>query len=121
MPFSDIANYRQDPVNYLNEINKNISHIIREKQDLLTQRAFELHYALDWRQEGGRDSTWPMLDGEPMRDAYEIAMDHVLGWHSGKEADVRQGTVPECWNGYVNRLSCVLTYTMAVISIFLFH
>jgi hypothetical protein len=27
----------------------------------------------------------------PMRDAYNIAIDHVLGWHSGAEPDVRIG------------------------------
>ena len=63
-----------------------------------------MHYALDHKEEGGSDSTWPVhANGESMRDAYEISMDHVLGWHSGKEADVREGTVPECWGGYVNR------------------
>ena len=34
-----------------------------------------------------------------MRDAYDITMDHVLGWHSGAVKDERNATTPECWNG----------------------
>ena len=51
---------------------------------------------------------WPRYnDGTPMRDAYDLIMDHVLGWHSGTEKNVRNGTVPECWNGYVDNNKCV--------------
>lgn len=103
MPHNDVARRHKDPVKYLAQLASNISHIIETKQNLLSSRAFELHYALDGREEGGSDSTWPTFNGEPMRDAYEIAMDHVLGWHSGKEKDEREGTVPECWGGYVNK------------------
>jgi len=104
MPHGDVAFRRKDPVEYLLQLTKNISHIIKEKQNLLKERAFELHYALDSREEAeDKNGSWPYLNGVPMRDAYEIAMDHVLGWHSGKEIDKRQGTVPECWNGYVNK------------------
>lgn len=69
------------PVEYLLHLTRTVSDIIKSKQQILSSRAFELHYALDGREEGGPDSAWPYLDGEPMRDAYEIAMDHVLGWH----------------------------------------
>lgn len=49
------------------------------------------------------NENWPVdSNGRPMRDAYDVIMDHVLGWHSGKEADVRNATVPECWNGYLD-------------------
>jgi hypothetical protein len=48
--------------------------------------------------------TWPIdSEGNPMRDAYDITMDHVLGWHSGLEADFRNASVPECWNGILNK------------------
>jgi hypothetical protein len=26
----------------------------------------------------------------------------IKGWHSGKELDIRNGTVPECWNGWLD-------------------
>ena len=100
MPHNDVAHHHKDPVEYLYHLTQNLSAVIKEKQRLLSSRAFELHYALDGKEEGG---VWPKLNGEPMRDAYEIAIDHVLGWHSGKEPDERQGTVPECWGGYVNK------------------
>lgn len=46
---------------------------------------------------------WPVdSTGRPMRDAYDVIIDHVLGWHSGKEPDIRNATVPECWNGYLD-------------------
>lgn len=48
-------------------------------------------------------STWPRnARGEPMRDAFDIIIDLSLGFHSGTIADVRNGTVPECWNGYLD-------------------
>lgn len=48
-------------------------------------------------------STWPRsADGSPMRDAFDICIDLALGWHSGLEPDVRNGTVPECWDGWVD-------------------
>jgi hypothetical protein len=70
-------------------------------------------------------STWPRYpNGQPMRDAFDIIIDLCLGecfrpspscgkelpltslifagWHSGTIPDVRNGTVPECWNGYLD-------------------
>lgn len=48
-------------------------------------------------------SNWPLYpDGTPMRDAYDLIMDHILGWHSGQEPDVRNGSVPECWNALLD-------------------
>eukprot|EP01035_Chromulina_nebulosa_P018706 gene18706-24465_t len=36
---------------------------------------------------------WPVYsDGSPMRDAYDIAIDHALGWHSGRESRYRNAT-----------------------------
>ena len=49
-------------------------------------------------------STWPRYPatGELMRDAFDIAVDLALSWHSGRVADFRNATVPECWNGKLN-------------------
>jgi hypothetical protein len=50
--------------------------------------------------DGGR---WPRdATGRFQRDAYDIVMDYVLGWHSGRWADVRNATVPECWDGWLD-------------------
>jgi len=48
-------------------------------------------------------ASWPSRSGKPMRDAYEILIDHILGWHSGTEPDFRNATVPECWNGWLDK------------------
>jgi hypothetical protein len=58
------------------------------------------------------NSTWPfvemadkhtgILTRQRMRDAYDIVMDYVLGWHSGELRDVRNATVPECWDGWLD-------------------
>ena len=105
--FAMVATRQVDPILSLIEISKNES-FVREVQLRLFHHAFELQYSLDGLHECGVNCTWPQFEGKPMRDAYEISMDHVLGWHSGKESDVRQGTVPECWDGkgFVNR--CVI-------------
>lgn len=42
--------------------------------------------------------------GKPMRDAYDIVMDYVLGWHSGAWKDIRNATVPECWDGWLDKV-----------------
>eukprot|EP01034_Spumella_vulgaris_P037374 gene37373-46112_t len=48
--------------------------------------------------------TWPLhTDGTPMRDAYQITMDLVLGWHSGSIVRFRNATVPECWDGWLDK------------------
>jgi hypothetical protein len=49
-------------------------------------------------------SNWP-VDNEtrkPMLDAYDITMNYVLGWHSGELERVRNATVPECWDGWLD-------------------
>lgn len=106
LPFHPTA-YRQfDPVVYLKDLYENQTESIKRKQKLIKERVFELHYALDsWNYNlKNRGSvfpkTWPRYeDGSPMRDAYEIIIELVLGWHSGRILDIRNGTVPECWNG----------------------
>ncbi len=50
-----------------------------------------------------RNTTWPKDEsGNYLRDAYEITMDYILAWHSGREKDVRNATVPECWDGWLD-------------------
>jgi hypothetical protein len=29
---------------------------------------------------------------------------HLSLWHSGAEPDLRNGTVPECWNGWLDKV-----------------
>lgn len=38
-----------------------------------------------------------------MRDAYDISMDLLLGWHSGELVRFRNASVPECWDGYLDK------------------
>lgn len=103
-----------DPVQELRKLVTENASLIQRKQDLIRRHVFELQYALDFhfdkvftKSPAGQMewvSSWPSReDGTPMRDAYEITMDHVLGWHSGVEADFRNATVPECWNGRLDK------------------
>ena len=103
LPFTAVVEKRLDPVQYLVDLYRNNLSLVEHKQNLIKAHAFELHYALDSFEESFPNSTWPTLSGQRMWDAYEITMDHVLGWHSGRKPDVRNGTVPECWGGYVNK------------------
>jgi hypothetical protein len=50
------------------------------------------------------ETNWPKdsKTGEFIRDGYEITMDYVLGWHSGRFIDRRNATVPECWDGWLD-------------------
>jgi Exostosin family len=115
-PHGPTARRDFDPVLALKELSVHNKSLIERKQELIRSRVFELQYSLDGIHEisrmetktakdgkGGQitiPKTWPLYaDGAPMRDAYDIIMDHVLGWHSGAELDVRNGTIPECWNG----------------------
>ena len=46
---------------------------------------------------------WPLdHHQQPMRDAYDITMDYILGWHSGLVSKERNATVPECWDGWLD-------------------
>lgn len=52
----------------------------------------------------GPSSNWPKdHNGNYMRDAYDITMDYVLGWHSKELVHFRNATVPECWEGWLNK------------------
>jgi Exostosin family len=93
-----------NPILALKDLLYNHTAVVRRKQELIRSRVFELQYGLDGRFDEDLTNksyvpeNWPLYsDGTPMRDAYEIAMDHILGWQSGLEPDVRNGTVPECW------------------------
>lgn len=52
-------------------------------------------------------SSWPhkQVNGKTVRqrDAYDITMDYILGWHSGELKDIRNATVPECWDGWLDK------------------
>ncbi len=127
LPFHGTAHRYFDPVAALQKMRAQNATLIAQKQALLRSRIFELQYSLDhshqevFRKSSGSSAmewstTWPRVEAEggvvldeqacaqgrgwPMRDAYDITMDHVLGWHSGREMDFRNATVPECWNGF---------------------
>ena len=121
LPFAPVVHRSLDVVVALKQLLKNNASLIAHKQALIRSRVFELQYGMDGRFEGiDSDSgalanynasgkalklakNWPLYpDGTPMRDAYDIIMDHTLGFHSGLEPDVRNGSVPECWNGYLD-------------------
>ena len=50
-----------------------------------------------------KKANWPTdSNGSPQVDAYEKIIIQIFDWHSGRVPDIRNGTVPECWNGYLN-------------------
>ena len=101
--FHPVAHRYFDVIDALNDLYVNHTSEIIHKLNLIQSKVFELQYSLDGRFENnsnGKPINWPLdSNGNPMRDGYDIAMDHVLGWHSGREIDYRNATVPECWNG----------------------
>mmetsp|Transcript_9185 Transcript_9185/g.9255 ORF Transcript_9185/g.9255 Transcript_9185/m.9255 type:complete len:482 (+) Transcript_9185:343-1788(+) len=101
---------RLDPIQALKELAAGDASFISSRQQRLRDRVFELQYSLVGFDEIARkgldkNSSWPLdknnFNGR-MRDAYDIGIDHVLGWHSGKETRVRNATSPHCWNGMLN-------------------
>lgn len=85
-----------DPVLYLKELYDTQPELIQRKQALLRDHVFKLQYSLEAYVPG---SSWP-LDAstrQPMRDAYDISMDLVLGWHTGRHYRFRNATVPPNW------------------------
>lgn len=117
LPFHPTAFRYSDPVIALRDLYANQTDLIKHKQRLIKERVFELQYSLDSRFYEYGDTAilnatensykvpenWPKYkhNSKPMRDAYDITMDLVLGWHSGRIPDIRNGTVPECWNGSI--------------------
>jgi hypothetical protein len=116
LPFHGVAHRYVDPVDHLRKLMTENKEVVEKKQKMIRDHVFELQYSLDFKFDevfkkspaGAMEwiNSWPtVVDGgeAPMRDAYDITMDHVLGWHSGKEADFRNATVPECWNGHLDK------------------
>lgn len=84
-----------DPIQYLIEYVSKSPHELAKKQKLLRNHAFELSYAGEDYKEG---SSWPMDHrGRPVRDAYMITMNHVLGMSTGRLASRRSSKVEESW------------------------
>lgn len=125
--FHPVAHRYFDPVGALIEYYRYNKTLVKKKQELIRLKVFELQYSLEnyynldndihekpWLNNtkdinnnesiNNKKAKWPKDEyGNPMRDAYDIIIDHVLGWHSGTEIDERKGTIPECWNnGIVN-------------------
>lgn len=51
-----------------------------------------------------RDSNWPKdSSGVHMRDAYDIVVDYFLDWHRTGSRGERNATVPECWDGWLDK------------------
>ena len=49
-------------------------------------------------------TSWPVdKEGRPLKDAYDLVIDQVLGWHSGDIRRYRNATVPECWDGWLDK------------------
>jgi len=50
--------------------------------------------------------SWPHcpITHKPLRDAYDVVMQLSLAWHSGQLVRLRNGTVPECWDGRLDRV-----------------
>jgi hypothetical protein len=55
--------------------------------------------------QSNRNLTWPKdVDGNYMLDAYDIVVESFLGWHSGTIPHIRNATVPECWDGWLDKI-----------------
>lgn len=47
---------------------------------------------------------WPRTeDGRPEKDAYDVIIELCLAWHSGSLVRKRNATVPECWDGRLDK------------------
>lgn len=51
---------------------------------------------------------WPMVTDDqggtrPEKDAYDVIIELCLQWHSGSAVRVRNATVPECWDGRLDK------------------
>ena len=76
-----------DPIQYLKHMMETEPEKVAHRQKLLHRHAFELSYSLEFYQ-AGNSTNWPLDErGEPLRDAYDISMDHILGLHSGTLVD----------------------------------
>ena len=101
-----------DPVLFLKVMVENDPKGIARRQRLLRQHAFELQYSLEFYTEG---SSWPLdEEGKPMRDAYEISMDHVLNMHAGRLNQKRQGPLESKWREDVKKVVSSDYYPTAI-------
>ena len=97
----NLANYQNDkgllydPVKYLQEyVNKNPEEVKR-KQTLVRKYAFQIHYSMEHYQAG---SSWPLDEhGKPVKDAYDITMDRVMGMHVGRYSRDHIGKIEDKW------------------------
>lgn len=48
--------------------------------------------------------TWPTSPLGAAKDAYDVVMELCLGWHSGSLVRFRNATVPECWDGRLDKV-----------------
>ena len=72
-----------DPIQHLKDLMEKEPEKVAQRQKLLREHAFELSYSLEFYQAGSEN--WPLDEkNRPIRDAYEIAMDTLLGLNSGK-------------------------------------
>lgn len=96
---------------YLKLINTNISDTNNITYQHKHSSIDTNHVELD----SNLNSSWPRRDaatvtsnGEEghqyMRDAYDIVVDYFLGWHSGQIPHIRNATVPECWDGWLDKV-----------------
>lgn len=98
-PFESVAKRNFDIVLALQDLMLHNASLIAKKQELIRSRVFELQYSLDSGYDSSQNTLgvgngktaaesktklliadhWPRYgDGSPMRDAYDIIMDHVL-------------------------------------------
>ena len=90
-----------DPIVYLKDLKVNEPEAIARRQKLLRRHAFELSYSLDFYQPG---SPWPLDEEDrPVRDAYEITMDALLGKNSGTFTE-KPRVVESIWKKEVVKL-----------------
>ena len=72
-----------DPIQHLKDLMENEPQKVAQWQKLLREHAFELSNSLEFYQAGSEN--WPLDEkNRPIRDAYEIAMNTLLGLNSGK-------------------------------------
>lgn len=98
-----------DPILYLKNMVEKDQAGIERRQRLLRQYAFMLSYALESYNRsssgGSFPSAWPRDEGgSPLRDAYEIAMDHVLGTHARGWVPVSGVEAKEVWRNDIDML-----------------
>ena len=95
-----------DPIQYLKETAEKDPAGIEKRQKLLRRHAFKLSYALEFYDyQNDASSAWPRdEEGNPLRDAYDITMDHVLGMHAKRWTPKVIVEVGELWRREVESM-----------------